>query len=314
MENLVFSLNATMPIFLMMILGFIFHKIGFFDESFANKMNKFVFVVALPVLLFKDLSTADFYSVWDTKFVLYCFIVTFVSIVIAIVVSLLLKDKSIQGEFVQAAYRSSPALLGAAFVQNIYGEVGAASLMIIGAVPLYNIMAVVVLAVMKPERGKLNKTLLFKTAKGIITNPLIIGVIVGIIWSILKIPQPIIFQKTVSGFAAVATPLGLMALGACFDLKKAFAKLKPALLCCAFKLLIFVIIFLPFAIYLGFRQDKLVSVLVMLGAATTVSSFVMARNMGHEGTLSASAVMLTTFLSAFTLTFWLYITKSFELI
>lgn len=314
MENLIFSLNATMPVFLMMILGYALNRIGVFDEQFADKMNKFVFNAALPVLLFKDLSKADFYSIWDTRFVLFCFLATLICIIVMVGLSGFVHDKSIQGEFIQAAFRSSPALLGVAFVQNIYGEAGAASLMIIGAVPLYNIAAVVILTLMKPERGKIDKRLILKTLKGVITNPLIIGVVLGIGWSVLRIPQPVIMQKTVSDFAAVATPLGLMALGACFDMKKAFARLKPALVCTIFKLLIFVAAFLPAAVWMGFRRDKLVSILVMLGAASTVSCFTMARSMGHEGTLSSSTVMLTTLFSAFTLTFWLYLVKSVGMI
>ena len=53
MSNLIFSLNATMPIFLTMILGLFFRKVGILDESFTSKMNKFVFKIALPVLLFQ---------------------------------------------------------------------------------------------------------------------------------------------------------------------------------------------------------------------------------------------------------------------
>ena len=63
MENLIFSLNATVPVFLMMILGLVFKKIGWIDDIFASKMNKFVFRAALPVLLFQDLATVDFFSV-----------------------------------------------------------------------------------------------------------------------------------------------------------------------------------------------------------------------------------------------------------
>lgn len=55
MENLIFSLNATIPIFLMMLLGMLFRKLGWMDEVFAAKMNKFVFLVPLPVLLFEQL-------------------------------------------------------------------------------------------------------------------------------------------------------------------------------------------------------------------------------------------------------------------
>lgn len=306
MENLIFSLNATIPIFLMMILGFLLNKAGVIDEIFANKINKFVFNAALPVLLFKDLSNSGFSSVWDTKFVLFCFIATFLSVLIMFVMSRFLKDKSIQGEFIQAGFRSSPALLGTAFLQNIYGKAGAASLMIIGAVPLYNIAAVIILALTKPEQGRIDRKLMKKTLYSVLTNPLIIGVLLGMIWSLLKIPQPPVFKKTVSDFSGIATPLGLMALGASFDVKKAFSKLKPALICSLFKLIVFAAIFIPMAVSMGFRQDKLVSVLVMSGAAATISCFTMARSMGHEGTLSSSSVMLTTFFSAFTLTGWLY--------
>ena len=52
----------------------------------------------------------------------------------------------------------------------------------------------------------------------------------------------------------------------------------------------------------------------MLGSATTVSCFVMARNMGHEGTLSSGVIMMTTLLSAFTLTMWLDVLRSFGLV
>ena len=68
MENLIFSLNATVPVFLMMNLGLIFKKIGWIDDVFASKMNKFVFMVPLPVLVFEDLATVDFSKVWDIKF------------------------------------------------------------------------------------------------------------------------------------------------------------------------------------------------------------------------------------------------------
>ena len=111
MENLIFSLNATVPVFLMMVLGYFFHRIGWIDEVFASKMNKFVFMVPLPVLVFEDLATVAFEEVWNLKFVLFCFVVTVLSITIATIISCLWKDKSIQGEFIQTSYRSSAALL-----------------------------------------------------------------------------------------------------------------------------------------------------------------------------------------------------------
>ena len=314
MENLIFSLNATIPIFLMMLLGMLFRKLGWMDEVFAAKMNKFVFLVPLPVLLFEQLATVDFSEVWDIKFIIFCFVVTAISITISTLISLLWKDRSIKGEFIQATYRSSAALLGIAFIQNIYGTAGMAPLMIIGSVPLYNIMAVVVLSVFKPGNNSFDKALVKKTLKGIATNPIIIGIVAGFVWSALKLPMPSILHKTVSSIGATATPMGLMSMGATFEMKKATSKMKPTLVAVFMKLVGFCAVFLPVAAVLGFRNEELIAILVMLGSATTVSSFVMARNMGHEGTLSSGVIMMTTLLSAFTLTMWLDVLRSFGLV
>ena len=314
MDNLIFSLNATVPIFLLMVLGFILKKLGLIDDVFASKMNKFVFLVPLPVLLFEDLSTVDFSQVWNLKFVLFCFGATLASIALAALLSLFLKDRSIQGEFIQASYRSSAALLGIAFIQNIYGDAGMAPLMIIGSVPLYNIMAVVVLSFFQPQRKKLDAEVWKRTLKGIVTNPIIIGIAAGLLWSALRIPMPPVLEKTVSNVGAVATPMGLMAMGGSLEFKKALGQIRPAVAASLIKLVGLAALFLPIAVSMGFTQEKLVAILVMLGSATTVSCFVMAKNMGHEGTLTSSAVMLTTLGSAFTLTGWLFLLRSMGLI
>ncbi|MCD7810641.1 MAG: AEC family transporter [Ruminococcus sp.] len=315
-QNLVFSLNATIPIFLMMVLGWIFKKVNLLDEHTTQKLNQFVFKALLPALLFMDLSTADFKSVWDTKFVLFCFFATVLSICIAFGFSLFHKDKAERGEIIQASYRSSAAILGIAFVNNIYGEATMAALMIVGTVPLYNIIAVIVLSFTAPDNGvKRNpKQLFLRTLKDVISNPIILGIAAGIIWSLIDIPQPVIMSKSISYLGSMATPLSLIALGASFKFGEAKDKLPISIGITVIKLIIFCAIFLPIAIKLGFRGEKLIAILVMLGSATTGSSFVMSRNMGHSGTITACAVMLTTLCSAFTLTLWLFILKTLEYI
>ena len=314
MENLIFSLNATVPVFAMIILGMLFKKIGIIDDVFASRMNKFVFLIPLPVLLFKDLATLDFNTIWDTKFVLFCFFITILCILIVTLLSFLLKNKQNQGEFIQASYRSSAALLGIALIQNVYGKATMAPLMIIGSVPLYNIMAVVVLSFFSPERKGLSKEVWLKTIKGILTNPILIGIVVGILWSLLHLPMPTMLDKTVTSIGNVATPLGLMAMGATFNYKEALGDLKPALCAVFIKLFGFCAIFLPLAIYLGFQREQLIAILVMLGSATTVSCFVMAKSMGHAGILTSTVVMLTTIFSGFSITMWLYILKGMGLL
>lgn len=314
MSNLVFSLNATVPIFLLMVLGYVLNRIGWFDDTLADKVNTFVFRIPLPVMLFVQLATIDIRKAWDTRFVLFCFGVTCLSILIAWGLSFLVHKKSSRGEFVQAAYRSSAAILGVAFISNIYGNAGMAPLMIIGAVPLYNIMAVVVLELSNPEHQGIGKGVMLKTIKGVLTNPILIGIVIGIVWSLLRLPLYRIPTKVLNDLGNLATPLGLMAMGATFDFKKATGEWKPALGATLMKLFGFAVLFLPAAVALGFRNEKLVAILVMVGSATTVSSYVMARNMGHEGTLTSSTVMLTTLFSSFSLTFWLWLLRTFSYI
>jgi len=315
MENLIFSLNATLPIFLLMVLGYVLKALKVIDDAFASKMNSFVFKVSLPVLVFNSLAFEDFKEAWNGKFVLFCFVATIVSILISFLVSLLLKRND-RGEFIQASYRSSAALLGIAFIENIYGTSGMGPLMIIGSVPLYNICAVTVLSVFSPDNQgkKLDGALIKKTLIGILKNPIILGIIIGLIWSAISVPMPAFLQSTISKVAATATPLGLMAMGASFDFKKALASGKTAVLATFIKLIGFGLIFVPIAIALGYRNQELIAILVMLCSATTVSCFVMAKNMGHEGTISSATVMLTTLFAAFTLTAWLYVLKNLGVI
>lgn len=311
LDDLRFSLNATVPVFLMMVFGWFSKRAGLLDDHTTAKLNKFVFRTLLPALLFMDLSAADLHSVWDGRFILFCVTVTLLSVGIACLYSLIHKDKHERGEIIQASYRSSAAILGIAFVKNIYGEATMAALMIVGTVPIYNIIAVIVLSLTSPDKEKGGgKKLFLSTAKGIATNPIIIGIVLGMLWSAAGIPQPVILQKSVSYLGNMATPLSLIALGASFRAEEAKGRLPLAAGIVFIKLILFCCIFLPAAVHMGFRGEKLIAVLVMLGSATTGSCFVMAKNFGHKGDITALAVMLATLCSAFTLTGWLFLLKT----
>jgi len=313
--NLIFSLNATMPIFFMMVLGFWLKKIKFLDENTTTKLNQLVFKIFLPALLFMDLAKEDFVTIWDTKLVFFCFVVTIFSIAMATVLSLLSKDKAERGEIIQAAYRSGAATLGIVFMTNIYDNASMVALMIIGSVPLYNVAAVVILYLTSPQNANHSKVELWKkTVKNVITNPIIIGIALGMLWSVFKLPQPVMFTKTVTYLGNMASPLALIALGASFEICDVKEKWKEIMGVTCTKLLLWCMIFLPVAIYVGFRDEKLVAILVMLGSATTSSCFIMSKNMGHRGVISSCSVMVTTLLSSFTLTMWLFILKSLQYI
>ena len=99
MDSFIYSINSTVPIFLVMILGWVIKQLGIIDDNFASKANKYVFKVALPVLLFRDLSATDFKSQFDAKFVIYCMVVTILMFsIIWILTEIFMKDESMKGE------------------------------------------------------------------------------------------------------------------------------------------------------------------------------------------------------------------------
>lgn len=312
MDSLIYSLNATVPVFLVIILGYFLRYVKMFDEPFLKVADKFNFKVTLPAMLFMDLAVTDFAAVFDLKYVIYCFIVTLLCILgIWGLARAFMKDKFIRGEFVQASYRSSAAVLGMALVVNICGDSGMIPLMILGAVPLYNIFAVIILTFegKNREEGMIKKAFL-----DILKNPIIISIVLGFLYSILELSMPEILETSINNVAKMATPLALICIGAGFEGKKAVKMIKPTLLASTIKLVLQSLVFLPLAVWLGFTGDKLLALMVMLGSPTTPSSYVMARNMGHEGVLTSSVIVTTTILSAFTITGEVFLMRQMGLV
>lgn len=310
MENFLFSLNVTLPIFVIIILGGLLKRQGMLNEGFAAVADKFVFKVALPVQLFRDIATMDIRADFSWRFVIFCMAATtFMFGACWIIGRVFLKDKSMVGAFAQASARGSAAILGIAFVENIYGNSGMTPMMIVAAVPLFNIYSVVILTVSSSE-GKLNGALVKKTIRGVVTNPIIIGILVGMVWSLLRLPYPVILSKSVGYVASTATPLALLVLGATFRGREALKKIGPTFAAAFLKLLGIPGVIFPLAIHMGFRGSELVAIMIMLASPTTVTCYIMAKNMGGDETLSASVVMTATLLSSVTLTFWVFLIRS----
>ena len=316
MDNFIFSLNATLPIFLIILFGWFLMQIGLFNKEFTTVADRYVFKVALPLLCFKDIATANIREMFSLKFVLFCAIgTTLMFLGVWLFARWYCKDKSMTGAFAQAAARGSAAILGIAFVENIYGNSGMAPMMIISAVPLYNIFSVVILTfgASDAQDEPISKTIR-RACINVIKNPIIIGILIGSVFAIGGIPVPKIPLKFITNIAATASPIALLVVGATFEGRKALAKIKPSLMATLIKLVIIPAIFFPFAILFGFRGSELVAILVMLGSPTTVSCYIMAKNMHNDAVLTSSIVVMATLLSSVSLTLWIFLLRSFALI
>ncbi len=186
MQNLIFSLNATLPVFLVMVVGYALGQLGFLPPAFCKASDRLTFKVTLPLMLFLDMGSVDILHDFRPRFVLFCFAATLVGILTVWAgAKRFLKDKTLVGEFVQAGYRSSAAVLGVAFIQNIYGSAGMAPLMILGSVPLFNIFAVLILMLESPEqRGVPDPKQLLR---GVATNPILLGIVFGTVYGAVAV-------------------------------------------------------------------------------------------------------------------------------
>lgn len=310
MSNLIYSINATLPIFLLIILGKVLKTTKIISDEFTKTADRYVFRIALPALLFSDLTENNVGSAFDGKYVLFCFSVTIFSIAVLWgLTEKFMKNEEQKGAFIQGSYRSSAAILGLAFINNMYDSVGMAPLMIIGCVPLYNIFAVIILTLKGDNGGK--KPNMKETFINVMKNPILLSILIALPFALLNLHFPSFVNKAIGSVANTATPLALISIGASFEGKKALKKMKPTLLASFIKLILLASLFLPLAVFFGYRNQELMALLIMLGSPTTVSSYIMAKNTGNDGILTSSIIVLTTLLSSLTLTLWIFVLKSF---
>ena len=312
MENFIYSINVTMPIFLVMVIGYILKQIGMLNDNFVTVANKFNFKVTLPFMLFKDIAGVDIKAVFDIKYVLFCAIVSTICFwVVWGTAKLLVRDKTIRGAFVQSSFRGSAAVMGLAFIQNIYGSSAMGPLMIVSAVPLYNIFSVIVLTFeANDSTGIDRKAKIRQVGINICKNPIILSILAGLIVGLLGIQFPTLVNKTISNVAQMATPLALITIGAGFEGRKALAKIAPTMAASTIKLVLQPLVFLPVAAWMGFSGEKMIAILIMLASPTTPSCYIMAKSMNNDEVLTASVIVTTTLMAAFTLTGWIFLLKT----
>lgn len=306
MESLKLSFNAIMPIFILMALGYFLKKVKITDKKGFGTINKLVFKVFLPVLLFYNVYKTDITSVLDLK--LICFTVIGVLIIFIIgyfAVFFLTEDNNKRGVMLQGFFRANYAILGIPLIGYIYGEnsSGLASLMLGVVIPVFNVIAVFTLERFCHNSSKLN---FLQILKGIIKNPLIIGCFVGLVFLLLNIKLPSILEKSVKDVSSVATPLSIIVLGAEFEYSTIKESLKELIITVSTKLIIVPFVMLAAAILLGFRGEALACILITFGAPVAVSSFSMVQQMGGDENLAGHIVIMSSAFCLLTLFGWIF--------
>ena len=312
LDVLVFSFSITLPIFLILALGVLLHRIRLINDNFVDIASKLVFNVTLPALLFSSISKSNISQDTDLSLVIFAMLaVTITYIALELFMSFWIADKAERAVLVQGAFRSNMGIIGLAYCVNAYGnEVFSVAAVYLGGVTiLFNILSVIGLS------RALGKNASFTgIIKGIAKNPLIIAIVAAFACSLSGFTLPSTLYKTGSYFAQMTLPLALLCAGASLSFKSLKNGMLGAILASVGKL-----VFIPFTLtfsgyLLGYRGMELGVLFLMSSAPTASASYIMVRAMKGNATLAANIIVITTIASLITTSIGVTLLRSFNLI
>lgn len=304
---MILSFNVVVPLFLMLVLGYSLKQIRVYDEHTISGMNQLVFKVFLPLLLFINIYQTDVAGVFDLKLMLVAVLGVLGSFFMTwLIIAWIEKDNRKRGVLIQGIFRSNFVIFGIPVTTSLFGgeATGAAALLVAVIVPIFNMLSVVILEIYRGSRINVPKIL-----KGIITNPLIIGSVTGLLCLLLHIKIPLVLEKTISDLSKVTTPLALVILGGSFTFSSMKGNVKQIAIGVLGKLVIVPVICLSFALLIGIRGVGLAILMSIFASPTAVSSFSMAKQMDGDADLAGHLVVLGSMLSVVTMFVWIFIFK-----
>lgn len=308
MSSFLLSLNAVFPLFILMLIGYLAKKIKLIGETTISQMNKMVFKLFLPLLIFLNVYSTTKETAFAPKLTIYIVGAIVLSFIVsAIIIPLFVKENKQRGALIQGIMRSNFVILGIPTAVALLDEdqVGMISLMIGIVIPVFNILAVICLEMYRGEKGeKINMGSLLMS---IIKNPLIIASFLGMIFLLLDINLHKLIMDPISSISKIATPLSLILLGATFEFKEMKGNTWLVFFGVLGKLVIIPGIFIPLAILLGFGKAEIVCLIGVFCSPAAVSSFTMAKEMDSDSVLASQLVVVGSTASVVTIFLWIFV-------
>lgn len=314
LNDLLFSANVIVPIFLLIMLGYALTKLKLWDENFLKIANNVCFKVLLPVLLFYNVATANIFEVFNGKLILYvCLCACTLCGLLFLIVPLFIKDKKRRGVMIQGTFRSNFLLFGVPLGLSIGGESGAVLAAVVASfyVPVINMLSVISLYAFSDSENKNLKSALL----GIVKNPLIIGGVSGLIFSIIRnkigFELPEMVDTTLFNIKSIATPLAFLILGGDLKFGNMLKNIKVSIFSVIGKTILIPAIMIPLSAFLGFDKLSMAILVAVFATPNAVSSYAMARNYEADHELAGEIITLGTLLSIFTIFVFITLSKSF---
>lgn len=320
MTDFLFAVNATSPIVIMVLVGYFLKRIGMLDLGVAKVLNKLVFRVFLPAMLFLNMYKIESLADVDFGFVWYTIIATVILFLIAVgVVILFTKENAKRGALLQSVFRANYALVGIPLATSLFGAEGAIAATVLSAfiIPVFNSLAVIGLCIFSPDKKPSVKKILLGIAKNPLIQSIAIGFVAlgiravfvkcGVAFRLTDI-EPV--YKTLNNLSSVATPLALLVLGAQFEMS-AIPQLKKYI---AFGViarnLVVPAVGIAVAYFIGaFTGAHFATFVAVFCTPVAVSSVPMAQEMDADVSLAGQLVIWSTVFSAFSIFIASYILK-----
>lgn len=308
MENLMISANAVLPMCLIMALGYGTRRLGWIRREEIFAINKIAFRIFLPCLLYYNVYCSDLSGSFDPLLMAYAVGGVLLTFGLSLGYTLLTeKLPERRGVMIQGMFRSNYVIMGIPVATALLGsdQLGTVSILIAVVVPLFNMLAVVVLEVFRGQKPKPLHIL-----GQIVKNPLVIASALGILTLAAGIRLPHILEQTIQNVSAIASPLQLFLLGAFFQFSGLKTYRRELVTVSAAKLIVAPGLFLGLGALLGFRGVAFVSLIGVFASPTAVNSFTMAQQMGGDAELAGDIVVITSAMSILTMFLWIFLFKS----
>lgn len=310
-SNLLLSLNVVFPIFFMMSVGYLIRKLNMVDDHSLTIMNKLVFRVFMAILLFVNVSKMDIGALVDiqnlTLILLLCGVITSMVLFYFLIYRKTVSDINKVPVMIQGSYRANLILFGIPMATSLYGENGAGiiSIAIAGAIPLFNVLAILILEGYANKNASKKKLVI-----SILINPLIISCFLGIMFVVLGIKIPNLLLNPLVSMGGVATPLAFIILGATLRFSSLIKNLKFIFVASFMKLFILPLVAILLGIKFGFVNEHLLAILGATGSPIAIASFIMVKEIGGDENLAAELIVSSSVLSIFTLFIWIFSLKT----
>ncbi len=293
-------LEIVLPVFLVIGLGYTVRRQGLVDGNFFQQVNRLVFNICLPLLLFYKIAGANFSTNFNARLVLASSVGVACCFGMAYLYGKWRKfTPAVHGSFCQGSFRGNLAYIGLAIVFNAYGDSGLtrAGILIGFLVPVLNFFAIFALLLPQQQRTSYQEIV-----KQIIINPLILASLFGILWSFLQLPMPAILDRTLNIATGMTLPLALLSIGGSFSLERFKGDIWKAALATTMKLFLLPLMTAAFLLLLDVSGLDFAIGILMAASPTAISTYIMACHMGGDGELAGTIVMMATAFSAISYT------------